>query len=222
MKRRITIAGFCREIIFCPRFRLFLGINIVALYLISGAIALAERSNLPVHFLFLPPATPPAPLAGILTHTFQLFCCVPPVVCLFTIAVLYSCKKRGGKTFFLVGSAFITGVFALNEVYRGHIILLYFAIPKNRTIEMFAIGFILYGLIFWKSIRETSYPILLLAIGLLAVAIGIDAVKIPNIEIASLVEGIPKLASGLNLALYYWEVCRVEIVRGIGIDTPDP
>jgi hypothetical protein len=201
-----------------PRSKISLAVNLFALYLILGAIALADRSRLPPRWLFFPPATPPAPLAGLLTHTFQLLGCVPSIVCLFTVCVLYSQKKQGKNGLFLLASALVTGIFAINEVYRGHIILLYYGIPKDRTIGVFAIGVILYGLIFWRQIRKTSYAILFGALALLALAIGMDFTRLDNPEFAALAEGIPKLLSGLNFALYFWDLCSREISRAIAGD----
>jgi hypothetical protein len=217
---KTKIARLYREIVsniigLSPRSKISLAINLFALYLILGAIALADRSRIPSSWLFFPPATPPAPLAGLLTHTFQLLGCVPSIVCLFTVSVLYSQKKHGQNGLFLLASALVTSIFAINEVYRGHIILLYYDIPKDQTIGVFAIGVILYGLIFWRQIRETSYPILLGALALLALAIGMDFARLNHPEWAALAEGIPKLLSGLNFTLYFWDLCSRELSRAI-------
>lgn len=194
----------------------WLGVNSIALFLTIGVIYLVYRSRLPASFLFFPPATPFYPIVGLFTHTFQLLCCVPPIVCLFTLYLSFRLKKRIKNEGFLIASAIVTGIFAINELYRGHIILLSLGIPKTTSIGFFAIVPIVYGICFWPRIRRTSYPILLLAIALLVVAIAVDSARLGNGEIASLSEGIPKLMSGLNFALYFSEICSAEIARAIG------
>jgi len=169
----------------------FLKINLVVLLLILALTAWVDRAELNSSLLFYPPATPPTPIAGLLTHSFQLLCCFPPIVCLFSYALLSRKASFNNSRHFLLVSGIITGLFAINEIFRIHIILLYFNISKFLTISVYALAILIYGLAFWRRIRQTYYQIL--------------------ISFASLSEGIPKLLSAVNLAGYFWDVCFQEI-----------
>jgi len=170
----------------------FLKINLVVLLLILALTAWVDRAELNSSLLFYPPATPPTPIAGLLTHSFQLLCCFPPIVCLFSYALLSRKASFNNSRHFLLVSGIITGLFAINEIFRIHIILLYFNI-------------------FWRRIRQTYYQILIIALALLTFAIAIDFLQLKNQGFASLSEGIPKLLSAVNLAGYFWDVCFQEI-----------
>ena len=102
-------------------------------------------------------------------------------------------------------------ILAINEIFRIHIILLYFNIPKFLTISVYGLAILIYGLAFWRRIRQTSYQILIIALALLTLAIAVDLLQINNQGFASLSEGIPKLLSAVNLAGYFWDVCFQEI-----------
>jgi hypothetical protein len=182
----------------------FLKINFVVLLLILALIAGVDRAELPSSLLFYPPATPPTPIAGLLTHSFQLLCCLPPIVCLFSYALLCQEASFNNSYNFLLFSGIITGLFAINEIFRIHIILLYFNIPKFLTISVYALAILIYGLVFWRRIKQTSYQILIIALALLTFAIAIDFLQIKN-------QGFPKLLSAVNLASYFWDVCFQEI-----------
>ncbi|MFO0149719.1 MAG: hypothetical protein ACK525_12715 [Microcystis sp.] len=189
----------------------FLKINLVVLLLILALIAGVDRAELPSSLLFYPPATPPTPIAGLLTHSFQLLCCLPPIVCLFSYALLSGETSFSNSRHFLLVSGIITGLFAINEIFRIHIILLYFNIPKFLTISVYALAILIYGLAFWRRIGQTYYQILIIALALLTFAITIDLLQINNQGFASLSEGIPKLLSAVNLASYFWDVSFQEI-----------
>jgi hypothetical protein len=193
----------------------FLKVNIIVLVLVLALISGVDYANLSPSLLFYPPATPPTPIAGLLTHSFQVLCFVPPIVCSFSYYLLQSWRRLGLQSNFLLFSALVTGVFAVNEIYRVHIILLYFDIPKYLTISFYALGIVAYSLAFWRQIRQTSYQILIIAIGFLALAITIDFLQLRNRGIGSLSEGVPKLLSGVNLVLYFWDVCIQEISNTI-------
>ena len=189
----------------------FLKINLVVLLLILALIAGVDRVKLNSSLLFYPPATPPTPIAGLLTHAFQLLCCFPPIICLFSYTLLSRKASFNNSRHFLLVSGIITGIFAINEIFRIHIILLYFNIPKFLTISVYALTILIYGLAFWRQIRQTYYQILIIALALLTFAITIDFLQINNRGFASLSEGIPKLLSAVNLASYFWDVCFQEI-----------
>jgi len=84
------------------------------------------------------------------------------------------------------------------------------------TIVIFyAVLAVAYGLAFRRKIRSTPYDLLLSGVGLLFVAFFAEALPLKNEIISSLLEGIPKLLSGINIALYFWFLCQGLIVRSL-------
>jgi hypothetical protein len=172
---------------------------------------LLQKSS--IYFLFLPPQTPPLPTAGLFTHTFQILCSIPPLICDFSFALLNTIKPQQKSNRFFLASALVTGGFLGNEVYRFHIILLFFKISKLITISVYAGIFLVYLLCFLPKIQRTPYHILLSSLSFLLIAILVDFLRLDNYELASLLEGLPKLLSALNLALYFWIVCKTEVIQ---------
>jgi hypothetical protein len=171
----------------------------------------AKRFEPSVIGLFMPPASPPYPTAGFLTHTFQVLCCIPPVICGFIFRFLKTIDPNNKNLKFFLGSTLVTSGFLIDEIYRIHIILLYFNIPKIITIQAYGIILLIYFLIFWKEIRETPYYIIILSVILLIIAIIADSLFLRGVIYNPLVEGLPKLFSGLNYALYFWLIGYQEL-----------
>ncbi|MEA5511152.1 hypothetical protein VB715_15365 [Crocosphaera sp. UHCC 0190] len=162
--------------------------------------------------LFIPPATPPYPTGGLLTHTFQILCSIPPVVCGFTFTLLRRIEPKNKSNFFLLGSAIFTGGFLLNEIYRIHIILLYFNVSKMSTIQVYGVILLAYVLMFWNNFKATPYGMIIFGVFLLFLAVLIDSISARLSFHSLLTEGIPKLFFGINYALYFWLVCYQQIV----------
>ncbi|MEG3926721.1 hypothetical protein [Microcoleus sp. D3_18a_C4] len=74
---------------------------------------------------------------------------------------------------------------------------------------------IAYGLAFRRQIRSTPYALMLSGVGLLFVAFFAEALPLKNEIVSILLEGIPKLLSGINIALYFWFLCQGLIVRSL-------
>ncbi len=195
----------------------FILCNSISLILILLIILYANYFEPSVQGLFIPPATPPYPTAGLLTHTFEILCSIPPVVCGFTFVILKRINPHNINNFFLLGSTILTGGFLLNEIYRIHIVLQYFDIPKLMTIKVYGIILLIYILLFWKNFKLTPYGIMILSFLLIILAVFIDAFQ-SKLPIQSLlIEGIPKLLGGINFALYFWLVCYREILNTLDI-----
>jgi hypothetical protein len=190
-----------------------LKINLLFLILVFSIILGSHWGKYSVPILFLPPAPPPYPSAGLFTHAFQILCCLPPFICAFTFALLRLLKTSQKSQNFLLASAFVTGGFMANEIFRFHIILLFYNIPKPVTIGVFAMIVLAYLLSYYQKIKTTPYKILLFSLGLLLLAIIIDFLQLPNYYLATLLEGIPKLLSIINLGLYFWFVCLEELLK---------
>jgi hypothetical protein len=57
--------------------------------------------------------------------------------------------------------------------------------------------------------------LLVSGVGLLFLAFFAEALRLKDEAISSLLEGIPKLLSGVNIALYFWFVCKDLILRSL-------
>ncbi|GFE70337.1 hypothetical protein [Chroococcus sp. FPU101] len=193
--------------------RSFVQINILFLFFIAGVILLANSQHIPPVILFWPPPTPYPRSQWLFTHTFQILCCVSPLVCAFTFFLLNKIVPNHPKNSFFFASTLIMGFFWLNEIYRFHIILLSFGLAKILSIMVFSMVFCAYLLMFWRQLQQTRYWIFALGMILLFVAILIDSLHLKNYQLASVLEGIPKLLSGVNLALYFWDTCQKELLQ---------
>lgn len=165
--------------------------------------------------MFLPPPTPLYPGAGLFTHGFQILCSIPPIVCAFSFTLLKTIKPNNRYNQFFLYSAILTTGYLVNGIYRLHIIFLQFGIPKLVTIVCYTIIASLYGLAFRRQIKSTPYTILIASLVLLFIAITVDSLHLEGDGTPSLLEGIPKLLSGLNVALYFWFVCYREVLHSL-------
>lgn len=191
-------------------------LNTLSLLLVAALIVYSKLFGPSVSSLFLQPPSYSSPNVALLTHTFQTLCAVPPIVCAFTFGLLKTIQPQSKQNVFILCSALITGGFLLNEIFRVHILLGMLAgIPKLVVILVYAIIAVAYGLAFWRTIQSTPYILLLTGMGLLFLGITVDSLRLGSHGIPSLLEGIPKLFSEINIALYFWYVCYCEIVRSL-------
>jgi len=87
-------------------------------------------------------------------------------------------------------------------------------IPKLGVSFLYAVFLSSYGWFFRRELQMTPYQILLAGLGLLFLAIGVDALNLKSQIISSLLEGVPKLFSEINIAFYYWYVCKCFLQKG--------
>lgn len=197
-------------------YRSVVWLNCLFLLLVLLLIVCAKLLGLSAGELFRQPAFSPSPNSGLLTYTFQLLCSVPFIVCAFTFALLNKIQPRRPENLFILCSALLTGGFLINEIYRIHVHLLISAgIPKLLTSAVYAVILLGYGLTFRKQIKSTPYFPLLISVGLLFFAILVDSLHLSGRGIPKLLEGIPKLFSEINIALYFWYVCYQEVLRSL-------
>lgn len=194
-------------------YRSFLWLNSLSFVLILALIIYAKFFGSSIEQLFRHPPFAESLDVGFLTHTFQILCAVPPVVCAFSFALLKATQPRRPENLFILCSAFLTGGFLFNEIYRLHIVLSIAGIPKLVTISAYAIILLGYGLAFKQRIQSTPYYILLIGLSLLAMGITVDSLRLNSGAISSLLEGFPKLFSEINITFYFWSVCYTEIIR---------
>ena len=194
-------------------YRPVLWLNSLSLFIVIVLISYSQRFGPSVSSLFLHPPFSPHFNVALLTHTFQILCSIPPIICGFSFALLRKIEPHRQENSFIFWSALITTGFLLNEIYRIHIILAIAGIPKLATIFVYAIFLLVYSFCFKQNIQKTPYPLLLMALGLLLFGIMVDSLKLPGETLPSLLEGIPKLFSEINISLYFWYVCYQEVIR---------
>ena len=188
--------------------RSFVKLNFLSILLIGMVILLTQFSGLKVSDLFFFPYFSPNPNVALLTRTFQILCSVPVIVCTFTYGLAESLQPRHSENRFILFSALVTGGFLLNEIYRIHIYMIGLGIPKLGVCLLYAVILSSYIWCFRRELKSTPYQVLLAGLGLLFFAIGVDTLKLKSQIMASLLEGVPKLFSEINIAFYYWYVCK--------------
>ncbi|MEG4342897.1 hypothetical protein QUB70_06325 [Microcoleus sp. A003_D6] len=179
-------------------------------------------SGLQVSDLFFHPFFARTPNVALLTRTFQLLCSVPVIVCTFSYGLAKTIQPRHSENRFILFSALLTGGFLLNEIYRIHIYMVAAGIPKLGVSLLYALVLSSYGWFFWRELQLTPYQILLAGLGLLFLAIGVDSLHLKNKIISSLLEGVPKLFSEINIAFYYWYVCKSFIEKAFHESSKPP
>ncbi|MEG4203916.1 hypothetical protein QUA20_08295 [Microcoleus sp. Pol7_A1] len=188
--------------------RLVVQLNCLSLFLVALLILLTQLSGLKVSDLFFHPYFSPNPTVALLTRIFQILCSVPVILCTFTYGLAQSIQPRHIENRFILFSALLTGGFMLNEIYRIHIYMIALGIPKLGVSLLYAVVLSSYGWFFRRELQFTPYQILLAGLGLLFFAIGVDALNFKSKIISSLLEGVPKLFSEINIAFFYWYVCK--------------
>jgi len=188
--------------------RFVVRLNCLSFFLVALLIIFTQLSGLKVSDLFFHPYFSPYLHVALLTRTFQILCSVPVIVCTFTYGLAKSIQPRTSENRFILFSALLTGGFLLNEIYRIHIYMVAVGIPKLGVSLLYAVVVSSYGWFFRRELQLTPYQILLAGLGLLFFAIGVDFLHLKNKIFSSLLEGVPKLFSEINIAFYYWYVCK--------------
>jgi hypothetical protein len=190
-------------------------VNLVAFCLVIVLIIVAKIAGTSVGELFQQPRFSIYPTDSLLTHTFQLLCAFPFIVCAFSFGLLKALQPNHLQNRFVLASAFLTGGFLLNEIFRIHIHLVMLGVPKLVTVSVYAIVALWYAAAWHREIRKTPYLLLLIGTSFLFTGIVIDAMGLGTSSFSMLLEGIPKLFSEINMVLYFWLVCHFAIIRSI-------
>ncbi|HEY9296028.1 MAG TPA: hypothetical protein VIQ31_06580 [Phormidium sp.] len=188
-------------------------LNLVSFLVVALLIIITQISGLKVSDLFFQPYFSPNLTVALLTRTFQILCSVPVIVCTFTYGLAKTLQPRNPENRFILFSALLTGGFLLNQIYRIHIYIIAVGIPKLGVSLLYAIVLFSYGWFFRRELHLTPYQILLTGLGLLFLAIGVDSLHLKNKIFSSLLEGVPKLFSEINIAFYYWYVCKCFLLK---------
>jgi hypothetical protein len=188
--------------------RFVVRLNCLSFFLVALVIIFTQLSGLKVSDLFFHPYFSPNPNVALLTRTFQILCSVPVIICTFTYGLAKSIQPRTSENRFILFSDLLTGGFLVNEIYRIHIYMVAVGISKLGVSLLYSVVLSSYGWFVRRELQCTPYQILLASLGLLFFAIGVDAQHLKNKIFSSLLEGVPKLFSEINIAFYYWYVCK--------------
>ncbi|MCU0543363.1 MAG: hypothetical protein MUE44_14515 [Oscillatoriaceae cyanobacterium Prado104] len=195
--------------------------NSLTLLLIGLVTACLSSIGSSVKGLFLPPCLATYPGAGFFFLTFQMLFYLAVMVCIFTWGLLKIVQPDRPENRFILYSALFVGCFLFNEVFRTHVHLGRAGFPKVTIVIFYAALAIAYGLSFRRQIKLSPYPLLLGGVGLLFLAFFAEALPVQNEIVASLLEGVPKLLSGVNIALYFWFLCQGLVVRSLNFSKYD-
>lgn len=191
--------------------------------LLVGVVSLATLGlNLfdgSVRGLFFPPCLATYPGAGLFFLAFQMLFYLGVMICLFTYGLLRLTQPGRQENKFILYSALFTGYFLFNEVFRTHVHLGRMGIPKVLVVASYFGLAIVYRIIFRKQIQQTPYLLLVSGVALLGIAFLAEGLMtqldLGNDNLESILEGIPKLLSGINTALYFWFTCRDKLLRSV-------
>jgi hypothetical protein len=86
-------------------------------------------------------------------------------------------------------------------------------ISKLGVSFLYAVVLSSYAWFFRRELQCTPYQILLAGLGLLFFAIGVDSLHLKNKIFSSLLEGLPKLFSEINIAFYYWYLSKCFLLK---------
>lgn len=199
-------------------YRIVVWLNSLAVFLVGVVSLTLNGFGSSVTGLFFPPCLATYPGAGFFFLMFQMLFYFCVMVCIFSFGLLRNTQPNRPENQFILGSAAVTGFFLFNEVFRTHVHLGRAGFPKVTIVIIYAVAAAAYGLTFRRQIKSTPYFLLISGVGLLFLAFFAEALPLKDEVISSLIEGIPKLLSGVNIALYFWFVCQSLILRSL--DSP--
>lgn len=153
------------------------------------------------------------PYEGILTGVSEVLWCIPVAICAFTFGVLRQKDPRSLSGTFLFFSALLLGVFFLDDRFRMTLILSTLGISKKLIYLCYGSAVFLYGVKFWRYIKTTPYLPLVAAFILFAISRFEDMLNLQNQGVHAMLEDGTKLLAVMNLALYFWHVCNLEVGR---------
>ena len=186
--------------------------------LILGGLSLYAKLNKQgdaVERLFSDPFNVWFPYEGILTGISEVLWCIPVTICAFTFGVLRQKEPRSRSGIFLFFSALLLGVFFLDDRFRMTLILSRLGIYKKFIYLCYGSAVFLYGVKFWRYIKNTPYLPLVAAFVLFAISRFEDLLNLPSQGVHAMLEDGTKLLALLNLSLYFWHVCHQEIGRNL-------
>ena len=185
----------------------------IALYIKSAGLFDTAHHHVRVELLsrlFEESFLPSQPYLGLLASVSDILWCTAAVTCWLTYLLLRPLQHP--LRAYLLFSAVLLSLFLLDDVFRLTLILALLAhIPKLVMYSLYGTATLTYALCFCKTLAQTPYPLLLVAVGLLVVSALADVVHLPGSGTPILMEDGTKLLGILNISLYFYQVCRDEL-----------
>ena len=158
---------------------------------------------------------------GWLTGVSEILWCVIIAICAFTLSLLPPLRHQSRR--FLRASALLLSILFFDDRFRLTLIISALAnkIGVSSTIVEIGIYF-LYGSLlviyirqFWKIIRRTPYLPLIVGFLLFVFSSVVDLTPIYSPGTHAMLEDGSKLLGQINIALYFWYVCKLEVQRAL-------
>ncbi len=192
-----------------------------ALCLLSVVAAVRWRTGIPMsYFMRDPAAIAEAPAyIGLVSNIGILLWCATAAICFFSFAALGRQVGRREARSFLLYSGLLTGYLMLDDLFMFHERLLpqHLHIPQAAVYGAYVLMFAAYLVRFRKTIVESEFPILLLALVFFALSRGVDMGRdlgFVRVRAADLLEGGPKLLGIASWFAYLTIVCAREAFVG--------
>jgi hypothetical protein len=151
---------------------------------------------------------------GLLTTLSEILWCVAFTICLFGFSLLQQVQPERKVNLFVLCSAFIVGLFLMDDVFRLTLLLYSYAnFPKAASYLFYGVATIGYGFIFRKVIRRTPYFLLAIGLSLLVISGIADLVHVRGDTTPIVLEDGSKLLGILNIVMYYWYTCRQQFAK---------
>lgn len=184
------------------------------LFLALGVYVRVWHKGEGLALLFDEPWSSERPYTGFLTRISEVLWCFSATICLFGFGLLRSLPARRQVDWFMLCSGFGLVVLLVDDLFRLTVILNSFAgVPKVLMYLIYGAGAIAYSCYFWRRVLSTPYVLLLVAAVSFIVSGLVDLVHVGGVGLPAILEDGPKLLGLLNIALYFWTVCRQAVLR---------
>jgi len=171
------------------------------------------RKSLLITQLFADPFTHKNPLKSYLTNLSDILWCFSLAICSFSISLIKNIRPRRPINRFIFCSALILAILLIDDIFRITLIVNQFlGIPKLFTSLLYGTAIIAYSLFFRHKIASTPYLLLLVAFSLFVISTLVDWLSLPGLGTPTMLEDGTKLLALVNLAYYFWYVCRNEVL----------
>jgi hypothetical protein len=193
---------------------LFLNGGTVLVFLALSVYAKFWGKGQGIEFLFADPFSIQRPYYGLLTSVSEVLWCLSGTVCLFSFSLLNTTSPNRKANLFVLCSAIGIFVLLADDLFRITLILKGLAnVPKGVMYLVYGTGAIAYGLCFWRKLLSTPYVLLIVAGILFGISGLVDILHIKGNGTPAMLEDGTKLLGILNIAFYFWHVCRQEIMQ---------
>lgn len=183
-------------------------------FLILSLYAKVAGKGENIGYLFQDPFTLKQAYYGLFTSVSEVLWSLSATVCLFSFRLLRSLRPTAKPNVFLLYSGLGILVLMADDMFRISLIMDgLFGIPKGVMYSIYGMGAIIYGLRFWRKILSTPYILLLVAGGLFVLSGITDSIGLHGYGTPAMLEDGTRLWGILNIALYFWQVCKQEIRR---------